>query len=329
MASIYQRNGRWWICFYENGRKIQRSLKTKSKIQAKYLKNEIENRLSSGETLFLNKKIDVNEAFAEFRQYRQSRISRKAQAADHYRIKKFIADAGIRFLSDISQQNLRAHLDERIADISKQTANHTIRAVKTFLNFCVKNKYLKENPISGFGMYAIDKKAPRFLDEGEIQQLLTAARGSSIEIVILTAIFTGMRLGEILRMDWQDIDLDGGVIHIPISKSKRFRNVPMHPVLRESLLEHKNAGQDMKFNENFVGFQFKQIRKKSGILRHFRFHDLRHTFASLLVKRGVDIYRVSKLLGHTSIKTTEIYAHLRDEDLKTAVNVVQIPYIKK
>ena len=74
------------------------------------------------------------------------------------------------------------------------------------------------------------------------------------------------------------------------------------------------------FNPDYVCKQFKKCVIKAGINSKLNFHSLRHTFASWLVQRGVSIYEVSKLLGHSDIKVTEIYSHLRAEDLRESVN---------
>ena len=80
---------------------------------------------------------------------------------------------------------------------------------------------------------------------------------------------------------------------------------------------------DQTMSQDFLSHKFAAYIRKAKINSKLNFHSLRHTFASRLVQRGVSIYEVSKLLGHSDIKTTQIYAHLRNEDLRNAVELLE------
>lgn len=200
------------------------------------------------------------------------------------------------------------------------TANHTIRGIKTFLNFCVKRKYLLENPIKSMEKYPTETKEPRFLSSKEIRLLLEVSREFEAYPIIAIALYTGMRLGEIGRLDWNDINYQDNTITIQKSKSKKFRRIPLHPNLKAILGPQKSSGAIFMYKRyTQLDWVLKCIRKRMDI-PHFRFHDLRHTFASMMIKSGADLLTVSKILGHSAIQTTMIYAHLYDDHVKTAVN---------
>jgi integrase len=126
---------------------------------------------------------------------------------------------------------------------------------------------------------------------------------------------TGMRLGEILSLRRQDIDLRTGMIAILDSKNGSGRSIPMDAVVRELLGQYPRAGASDLIFTNAAGKRFKDIRtafrnacRRAGLM-DFHFHDLRHTFASHWMMSGGDLYTLSKILGHKTIHMTQRYAH--------------------
>lgn len=331
MASLYIRNGWYWLSYYEFGKRHQEPLHTKDKKQATFKKNEIENKIALGENPMPNKGKLIKEAFEEFKESRKGRLDEKHQRTDTHRIQSFIDDSGIMLVRQINEETLKKHLDKRITPgknitgISHQTANHTIRALKTFLNFSIRRKYLSENPLKEMSKYPMDQKEPRYLSRDEVNLLLREAKSSPIYLTIAIAIYTGMRQGEILRMDWKDIDFKENVIKVPITKTKKFRIIPLHSSLRAILEPSRHAG-GLIFDGSLrtLEWEFTKIKRGMKNVDHFRFHDLRHTFASLMVRAGVDILTVSKLLGHASITTTQIYAHLYQDHAQDSIKKLQI-----
>lgn len=331
MASHYKRNGWYWLSYYEGGVRKQVPLKTKDKTVANFKKNEIENKLAVGENPLPNRGKLFKEAFEEFKESRKGRLDEKHQSTDNHRIQTFIDDSGIMLIRQVSDEILKKHLDKRInpgkgkVGISHQTANHTIRAIKTLLNFCIRRKYLSENPIKDMSKYPMDQKEPRYLSKDEALLLLKMAEPSVIYFPVAIAIYTGMRQGEIMRMDWRDVDFKENVIKVPISKTKRFRIIPLHTALK-SILEPSRQANGLVFDRPLrtLEWEFTKIKLSMKGVEHFRFHDLRHTFASLMVRAGVDILTVSKLLGHSSITTTQIYAHLYQDHAQDSMRKLQI-----
>lgn len=325
MASIFQRGQIWWIQYYENGKQIHRSLKTKDKAVARFKKNEIENKISAGDTPLNQANISVKECLDSFKTYREGRIKDKTKTTDYYRIELFIKEEKIYLLKDVKEDILKTHLDKRLrAGLSHRTANHTIRILKTFLNYCVKQKYISVNPIKDMPKYPVTTEEPRFLTHTEIDKILKIAQPYEIYNLIIAGLYTGMRLGELERLNWEDIDFKDDMITVRLSKSKKFRKIPLHSELKAALIKNKSTGKC--FNTNGFYWQLFHLRKKldrAGIKR-FRFHDLRHTFASMLIKSGADILTVSKLLGHSSVVVTQIYAHLYQDHIKDAIKNLKI-----
>jgi len=137
-----------------------------------------------------------------------------------------------------------------------------------------------------------------------------------------------MRLGELLNMKWNWIDFKQNIITVQCSatfttKSKKERIIPISPILRSQLSNQLPKVIDLekntfvfaringiKLNVDFVSKQFKKSVRAAGLDDKIHFHTLRHSFASLLVQRSVSLYVVKELLGHESLTTTQIYAHL-------------------
>jgi integrase len=141
---------------------------------------------------------------------------------------------------------------------------------------------------------------------------------------------------EILTLCCNQLDFKNRQIildnNIHVTKSKKVRSIPMNETVY-NILFRRNQVQESIFvftyhNEpikpDFISKKFKKIVRKAGLDDRLKFHSLRHTFASWLVQASVSIYQVSKLLGHADIKTTQIYSHLKPEDLTNAVYKLEV-----
>jgi integrase len=154
-----------------------------------------------------------------------------------------------------------------------------------------------------------------------------------IKPLVLLVLNTGLRRGEALGLTWGAIDLARGLLHInaATSKSGQSRDIPMTADARRVLEEWKEQQAQPEPTEHVFtladGSRLKSIGRKTWLelmkaasITNFRFHDLRHDFASRLVMAGVDLYSVSKLLGHSDIAMTQRYAHLTPDYLRAAVS---------
>ena len=147
-----------------------------------------------------------------------------------------------------------------------------------------------------------------------------------------------MRLGEILNLQWTDIDLERKLIRVGdregfTTKSKRARVIPMNDQLIEIMWSRKSSAaselvfhrKGQKLREEFVSKKFKHFARRAGLEERVRFHSMRHTFASWLVQDGVSLYEVQKLLGHSNIAVTQVYSHLQPGQLHATVNRLSLP----
>lgn len=146
----------------------------------------------------------------------------------------------------------------------------------------------------------------RFLTRSELARLLRGIPHRSMRKAALVAAFTGLRRGELAKL--RPINVQGDLIYLQTTKSGRPRTVPVVHHVRFAL-------KRLPFGVHADTLTHAVHRALPGV----RFHDLRHTAASLLIQAGVDLYRVGTILGHSDIRTTKRYAHLAVDDLRTAV----------
>jgi len=175
-----------------------------------------------------------------------------------------------------------------------------------------------------------------FLKPKEAARLLAAVRNSTnadLEDIVVLLLVTGARRGEALNARWEHIDFEAGLWLVPISKNGRSRYIQLgHRALE--LLHARRAKSESPhvFPNPLTGLPYRcvwhawNIARVEAGLPHVRLHDLRHSFASALVNEGVPLFDVQELLGHTSIKTTQRYAHLSKERLRASVRQIDQVY---
>lgn len=247
-------------------------------------------------------------------------------------------------LKDINIRHARA-IENNMLDLGKhpRTINKVMMVFKTALNDAVKSNHLLKNPIKG---YPELKEPPRDLtywSEAEIKVFLDFIRHDPHYDLYAVTLNTGMRLGEVLGLMWDKIDFVTGQIVVSRSlgrsglkhttKTHKARFLPMNPVVKAILQKRfkerlndqfvftdKN-GDHLDYN-HVTERHFMVAQREAGFTKIIRFHDLRHTFASQFMMKGGNLYTLQKLLGHSDIQTTEIYAHLDAKYLKEEIKII-------
>jgi len=164
------------------------------------------------------------------------------------------------------------------------------------------------------------------LEKEEIRALLDAC-SDHLKPIVVTALNTGMRKSEILGLKWPDVDLRQRIVYIYETKGGKSRKVDINDWLAETLIRRRKHPESPYVFCNKDGIPYGNIRKsfesakrRAGI-KDFRFHDLRHTFASHLVMAGIGLKTVQELLGHQTYQMTLRYAHLSPDHRRAAVNI--------
>lgn len=250
---------------------------------------------------------------------------------------KFIEYAGDIQLTNVTNRII----DQFIAFTFKRTqrgASHYFRTLKAAFNKALEWNYISTNPFLSVKFPKIVKSYPAFLTEDELFIIQCNSGYSHLHDIFKVAFYTGMRLGELINMRWNWIDFHKKIITVKCledfsTKNKKERIIPMSDAvwltLNNRFQINSHSAEDFvfyrilnkKLHDETVSKQFKSIVRNSFLNNKIHFHSLRHSFASLLVQRGVSLSVVKELLGHEDLATTQIYAHLQQQNLREAINL--------
>jgi len=239
-------------------------------------------------------------------------------------------------LDRVTPQLISQYKSMRLSDgKSPQTVKHEMNCLTHAFNLAVREwNWINYNPCLKVQKPKVNNQIMRWLTDDEEKRLLDASKGylnGQLPAIITLALHTGMRQGEILNLKWENIDMFKRAITIMQSKTKEPKTIPINDTGFNMLL-YKGKVVNMSgyvfttqngtriLNTNLQR-EFWKIVEKAKV-ENFRFHDLRHTFATRLVQSGVDLYSVAKLLGHKDIKTTQRYAHHHIDSLRQSVRVL-------
>ncbi len=237
----------------------------------------------------------------------------------------------------------RVHLDKiRLADVERWrnnklqegTAPRTVNNCCTVLKACLQRaldwEVIPEHPLSRLKPLKHDKtRMVRYLDDNEYSRMIHALDDSTpwLKTLVVVALNTGLRRGELGNLVWSDIDLKRSslVVHGKGAKSGQTRHIPLNDTAKSALKAFRGDVLPMGNIHVFGACNFRkpwaEVLEKSGI-ESFRFHDCRHTFASRLVSAGVPLNTVRELMGHSKLDMTLIYAHLAPDNMKSAVEMI-------
>ena len=219
-------------------------------------------------------------------------------------------------LSDIKPQDVDDYKATRLNKVAPATVNRELQVFRHLFNLADRwNKFFGKNPVSISGLLVVNNQKERILDLDEERRLLTAC-DTYLRNIVITALYTGMRKGEILTLKWENVDLEKGLITIDQtnSTSKKMRRIPINSVVRKLLLEQKlkRAGSKHVFLSS-KGTPYKRhdslkraysLALKKAEIEGLRFHDLRHTAATRMVELGFSIVAVKEILGHSTLDMT-------------------------
>jgi integrase len=228
---------------------------------------------------------------------------------------------------EITPEDIEKGKEELAKSRAAASVNRYLAALKTAFSRAVKNGKLERNPVKAVKMFKENNARVRYLKVEE-EAALMGEIPEEYRPIILVALHTGLRRGELFSLKRDNIDFRTETITISRTKNGGIRHVPMNKVVMETLRRMPTRLKSeyvfvsrlgIPINaHNFYGRVFKPALKRAGI-KDFRFHDLRHTFASRLAMQGVSLLANKELMGHKTIAMTQRYAHLSPSHLKEAV----------
>lgn len=324
--SIYKnkKTGCWHIDYRANGRRIREKVGPSKRIAENALAKR---KAEIAEGRFFDMKHQSRSKFYEaaerFLSY--SKANKKSYRRDEGIVRIYLVPAfGKKRLDTVTSWDIEKYKARRKELASAATVNRELACMKTIFNKAIQWGMASSNPVKGVALMPENNRRVRFLMHEEIHPLLHACP-TYLQPIVHIALNTGMRLGEILSLTWADIDFRRQQVTVRDSKNGESRIIEMNSTLRETLQGMKRSTAYPHVCLGQSGKPVTTVRKafmkacKAAAIEDFRFHDLRHTFASHLVMNGTDLTTVKELLGHKSIEMTLRYAHLSQPHRKNAV----------
>lgn len=227
-------------------------------------------------------------------------------------------------LTDVSTWSVeKVKVERKNEGKTLSNINRELTVLKRMFNLAIHWGLTSSNPVKEVKFFKVNNEPMRVLTEEDFSKLYEAA-SPHLKPILLCAVSTGMRRSELLNLLWTDVDLKNNTITVIDSKNYDFRVISINPALKEELIRIKeNCSSEYVFGFNAhpvkeIKRSFETALRRSGI-PICRFHDLRHTFATTLVMKGVDLATLQELLGHKSILMTKRYSHPTQEHKKKAV----------
>jgi site-specific recombinase XerD len=236
--------------------------------------------------------------------------------------------SGVTDIESISSTTVRAYLASMISrELSDSYVNAHARAIRTFLRFLAEEEYIEKVP--KFRMPKIAKKKLPVLDSSEVYQLLATCTNIRDRVLISFMVDTGIRRNELCAIDWEDVNLENGMINIRKGKGGKSRVVVIGVKTRRLLLMYRRTVDDSDSLPVFQTFRGSRRLKPGGLRSallkigkdagvHISPHILRRTFATLSLRGGMNPLHLQGLLGHSTLEMTRRYVQMVDTDLVKA-----------
>lgn len=337
----------------QTGRRISQTTKTTTLKEAKEFQHtyltQLQSELNATVTVPAPVPYTIDDLQNKILELNSFRISKGITEAKINKHAKFIArlfeflklyTGGNKLLSDLTSLEMESWKFKRAEDVSQTSVNIELRTIKAWFNKSIVWGMLSKNPLKGVKQFQIPQKERVCFTDEEIKLVLSYIVNQRIKDIVEFALYSGCRISEIINLEWPDVDFENKTITIRnkvgfTTKTKKFRVIPMSAKLEE-ILRRKLAERVLsqwqyvfgkengyKYDTCYVSRKFKKYLNRANLPSKFHFHCLRHTFATNFIKSTHNIYYAKNLLGHSNIKTTEIYLHADNDSLLKAMNQME------
>jgi integrase len=279
-------------------------------------RDETERRLNNGEDVF-NEKVPVESI--TFLAFIEMSGQGKARLPMYLGLKKHIIQFSNKNISfnDITPQFCRKFKDYLLGRMSASTAKTYLSALKATIHLAMKDNIIKSDPCSDIVIKAPDAQREFLLQDDIVKFINQKTNYIEVKNAFLFSCFTGLRLSDIRKLTWKETE--GGFLYFRQRKTKGIDSMALTTdalsILDEQKINHENdlLVFNLPISKDKINNKLKSIITSAGINKKITFHCSRHTAAVSWINAGIDIFTVQKLLGHTDIKTTMIYAKLIDK----------------
>ncbi|MDG6026865.1 MAG: site-specific integrase [Candidatus Brocadia sp.] len=312
-----------------HGITVRESAKTTSQREAEYLLNCRHKAVREGKFLDL-KKIKNCKLVELAQDYLKWSERQRVYETKKYWIPQLIEVFGNLNVSDLNPKIIEQWQSERLKKNKPSTVNRLTTCLKHMVNKGVECGMASEETLKAVRKIKLlkgENKRLRYLTIEELQRLLDCCH-QHLKPIVLVAVHTGMRKGEILNLKWDQVDLRNNLILLDKTKNGERREIPINSILKELFASMPRSLESEYVFVDMKGKPYGNIKRsfstalRRAEIRDFHFHDLRHTFASHSVMTGVDLTSVKELLGHKSLTMTLRYSHLAPGHKRKAVEML-------
>ncbi len=271
-----------------------------------------------------------------------SKANKKSWKSDVWRVEVLKAYFGKQCLDEISPADVESFKTKRRNGITRRGGQRSKAAVQRELELLsgiftmsVHNNLIESNPVRKVRKFKLDNQRVRYLTAEEEQRLMQVliGRRAYLRPIFVLALNTGMRRGEILSLEWWQVDFLRNNLIVTKTKTDKTRFLPMNKAVRDELQMLKAEADDKsrfvfespkKLGEPLgeIKKAFKAVLKDAGI-EDFHFHDFRHTAATRLAEAGADVYLIAEILGHSNVQMSFRYTHMTDERKRRALAALE------
>ncbi|MEX5217495.1 MAG: site-specific integrase [Nitrospira sp.] len=338
---LFKRHHVWWMSFSYQGRQIRRSTGSTDRRLAEAVLAKVKVKLIEGQYFdrLEEQERTVSDMMERYLRERVIGLSRHGERRARAMLKHLVPVFGATMLARVTPKDLASYKWRRQQEgAAPATIVKELAFMKAAFNVAIREwEWCRDNPVRRVSMGKVNNARVRYCDDETLARIYQACP-AWLQPIVMVARYTGLRRDNVVSLHWGQVDLARGFIVLDHTKNGDRLGVPLcDPVIKtlEDIKPTRPYASGPVFLQrngdpvtgDMVTIAFRRACHAVGVA-DFRFHDLRHTFASALVQRGVDLYRVQRLLGHRDGRMTQRYAHLSPENLREAVQVFKDDYHK-
>ena len=329
----------YWLRKSINSIKYRKSAETTSKMRARAMYEDwvalLKEQIRTGRPVITTVKEESKKSYT-FSELADKYLEYAERLKSFSRLKSFVNTLKKRYGDKQAETFTTLDLEKLQGDIIKKSqtvayANRLVVIAKIIFNKAADYELVSDDVVKKVKKCKLLKgeiKRLRYLSEEEAERLVNSCE-QHLKPIVVTALNTGMRKSEILKLTWDRVDLKNRLILLDKTKNGERREIPVNDTLYDTL-----SGLIRNIKIDYVFYSHKDLKPYYGLNKAFKkaiknahiidfhFHDLRHTFASRLVMAGIDLTTVKELLGHKDVKMTLRYSHLAASHIKNAVSIL-------
>jgi integrase len=318
MTTIQVRKGKnktsYRVQFMRDGRRVSKTFPTKKAAEKFSARLIIDDDFSHSMTNQTLNSFLISDAIAEFLEQYAGK-----DASLHQRLNYWSTVLGSLAVGKVTRQKVKSELRGLLKRCTPATVNRYKAALGTLYRYLLHEYDVDHNPTRGIPLYTENNARTRFLSDDELNRLLKTCRQSKWDrlfMLVLLAITTGARRGELISCRWESVNFRMRTIHLSTTKNGEQRLLTLTKEALEELMRFRDSsGYLFPLPKHSVVYfkNFDCYWKEALIgahIEHFRFHDLRHTCASILAMNGASLLEIKQVLGYKTITMTQRYAHL-------------------